>query len=199
MIQSEIKKFYNTYNEYFKTKNDIYKALLKLSELKEIAQYALNISIDNNFESSYVLKMFDSYLEHKFNSSIVQEFLDKVFHMFFDNIKTEFKEHIEVLSLSIKRGSRICNNDQLISPITISFCDRKTNRYFDLIIPIKCAVYLDIENWKNEHHGMYRIKAYDVKQHDRCKDICYAFDISKASEAIEKYLNGDFDDELCYD
>ena len=203
MFLDKIKKFYKSIDACFEKQAEIQKAIKDFECLKYQANQDLSNTIDNGFDSKQLVQVNKSYVIDKFNSSDVQDFLQRVNDMFFKDLESTFKESLEVVSLNILGYSGFSdnfyndclNNCYVYSPIKINFWHSKTNKFFTLCIPIKDSICFDVNSWNETNTGMYTVTVYSTTLHCNRK-ICCVFDSNKICEAVQKYLNGDFDDEI---
>lgn len=198
MKPETIKQFFDAYNLYFKKKADIAKAMSELEEIKYHAGCCLASTVDNDFTNEYLNKVYDEYHLHKFDSNIVQGFCSKISDMFIDEIDSNLKDNLEITDMNIK----YCNSayENFYGPISLCFYDTNSKRRFTLKIPTISNINnitVDLDHWNDFNSGLYVVFASPLnKINISSKKICISFDPKCATEAIKKYLSGEFDDEL---
>lgn len=194
----KIEKFYKTRAEYFKKKNEIARAMIELDMLLHVANADLKETVDNGLDDNYLIKVAKAYREHKFNSSVVCEFIEKIDNMFFKDLDPSLKNGLEVVSIKLDLGysSRWSEPETSIDgPMSIDFHEIASDRAFRLYVPLKSSISADMVHWADNGDGMYIVRA-EAPNANKSKEICKVFDQSKVAEAVEKYLKGEFDDEL---
>ena len=193
-----IKQFFDVYDLYFKKKADIAKAMSELEEIKYHARYCLAGTVDNGFTNEHLNKVYDEYHLHKFDSDIVQDFCSKISDMFIDELDSNLKENLEITDMIINYCDPIY--EKYYGPVSLCFCDVNSKRRFTLKIPTKSQInniVVDLEHWNDFNNGLYVVFASPLAKIDASsKKICISFDPKCATEAIKKYLSGEFDDEL---
>ena len=106
------------------------------------------------------------------------------------------KDRLEIVSLkiSISYHSYFDSKAYIDGPIAVDFIDNVSNRTFTVFIPVKDCTRTDVLHWTYDGNGLYIVSV--VTDKFGARDICRVFDPSKVAEAIEKLLNGDFDEDL---
>ena len=192
----KIKNFYAVRAEYFKKKAEIANAMLELDMLLHEANFKLKETVDNDFTDEYLVKVEKAYSSHKFNSAMVGAFIKKIDSMFFKDLDAKLKDRLEVTSISIRASSEYFESKKSIDgPVAIDFHDIESTRAFRLVVPVKSAVCTDMVHWTDNGDGMYIVRA-DAPSADISKEICRVFDKSKVAVAVEKYLKGEFDEDI---
>jgi len=201
MLPDKIKNFYEVRANYFKKKLEIAKAMCELDYLLHEANHALSDTIDNGFDNEYLVKVAKEYEMHKFGSKVVQEFLEKIDEMFFKDIDANLKDGLEIVSLDIDLDycDRWEHRDARVNdPIKIYVSNAAAKRHFMITVPIKGAVSANMIQWNERKEGLY-VLWVNAPNANISKEACCVFDYSKISSAIEKYLKGEFDEELGID
>ncbi len=198
MKLEQLKDFCGCVDSYFEKKHEIARLINELNILNTDASDALNASIDNGFALEQLTSARSGYEEHGFASPYVKTLLDDVCKMFLRGVPDNAKRGLEVIALDIPYRSCYGYDTVTVgSSFYVSFLDVKKKISFDISIPVKDAIlYVDIDKWYNNHIGLYTVTVSMLEGKVYKKEICKAFDKSKANEAIVKLLSGGFDDEI---
>ena len=197
MISDRIKKFYSSCHEYFEKKHQIEQMTFDLKYILDKVNDDLNNIIDNGFQTEYLVDVANEYNIHKFESKIVQDFIEKIDKLLFAKLDTSKKAQLEIVSLRIHITYHHSFSDAkayIDGPIGVDFIDVISNRSFTIFIPVKDCTHTDVLHWTQCGNGLYIVSVDTNKL--GTKDICRVFDPSKVADAVEKLLNGDFDEDL---
>ena len=199
MAPDKIKKFYSSCHEYLEKKRQIEQMSFDLKCILNKVNDDLNNIIDNDFQIEYLACVANEYEMHKFESKTVQDFCQKIDKLLFTKLDISKKDRLEIVSLKISMTYHYIDSKAYInSPIKVDFIDVISNRSFTIFIPVKNCTQTDVLHWKQNGNGLYIVSVNTDKF--GVKDICRVFDPSKVADAVEKLIDGAFDDDLhCID
>lgn len=197
MNADKIRQFYSATAEYFEKKQEIMQAMEELELLRNEVNMKLKDTVDNDFSTQRLVKVSNAYDKFKFNSNIVQEFVKDVVDFLFKGLDRSNLDRLELTSMKIdiiydgygfNRQSARVNG-----PFSLRFTDLKSDRSFNVLVPVKDSTCTDIIHWEDNGDGMYIIYAM---VNGYAREICRVFDVSKVPNAVRKYLDGDFDEDI---
>lgn len=201
MKSDKIRKFYSSCHEYLEKKHQIEQMTFDLKCILHQVNDDLNNIIDNGFKIEYLEDVANEYNMYKFESKVVQGFIEKIDKLLFAKLDISKKDRLEIVSLRISvsyHHSFSDSNAYINGPIAVDFIDVISNRSFTIFIPVKKCTQTDVLHWTQNGNGLY-IVLVDTDKFG-ARDICRVFDPSKVADAVEKLLNGNFDDDLnCID
>ena len=195
MKSDKIQKFYSSCHEYLEKKHQIEQMTFDLKYMLDKVNDDLNNIIDNGFQTEYLADVANEYNMYKFESKVVQDFIEKIDKLMFAKLDISKKDRLEIVSLSIPvvyHHSYVDSKAHINGPIAVDFIDVISNRSFTIFIPVKNCTRTDVLHWTQNGNGLYIVSTDKFGP----SDICRVFDPSKVADAVEKLLNGDFDEDL---
>lgn len=199
MQQDKIDTFYDTMHALASKRRAFADAAYELECQIACARDALNDTIDNGISCKEAEDAHAEYSTCKFNSKAVQHLISKVDALILADLSQELRSHLELIAMhfSVSHGY---DKTYCSGPIYMHFAyktEGQERRCFQLSIPVKGTVHSDMKKWNGTNDGLYCVYA-GTNWYSK-KLFCKVFDAKKATTAIAKFLNGEFDNELMYD
>lgn len=196
----KIHEFYSVQSKFFKKKLEIETAMDELELLRGEANMVLRETIDNGFTAGNLAKVSRAYDKYKFNSGVVQKFAEAAVCLIFKDLDSSEKNRLEMTSMKIDViYDHFSYNEENIKPringpVVLHFIDIKSGKMFTVLVPVSDSTYTNVVNWEEQGDGMYIV--YAISHNGDSREICRVFNESKVAEAVSKYIDGEFDEDI---